>query len=177
MAQSSQCYLPGFASAVDGPKRPVSMKMKPTPSQNAQLLTAWHEGRLTSVLQASWALVLHYYLRTEDICFGYQHIDGDCSPTRNPVQNLNNDNAAVRLAINDDATVQAIVDTMWKRTGSQSQLNGNGDMEDVSNGYLPYNTILMLRTYRKASDTPSSPSKPFLAAALPDEVRSTSESG
>lgn len=167
MAQSSQCYLPRFAAAIDGPKRPVSMKMKPTPSQHAQLLTAWHEGRLNSVLQTTWALVLHYYLRTEDICFGYQHIDGDSAPSRNPVQKSNDLIAAVRLAINETDTIQAIVDKVWKRNGSESQQNGSA--EGASDGYLPFNTILMLRTYRKATDT-QLPSKPFLASAIPDEV-------
>jgi hypothetical protein len=38
---------------------------------------------------------------------------------------------------------------------------------------LPFNTILMLRTYRKANDSPSSPlsQQSILATALPDQVR------
>lgn len=170
MAQSSQCYLPRFATAVDGPKRPVSMKTRPTPSQHAQLLTAWHEGRLESVLQATWALVLHYYIRSEDICFGYQHIDGDSISSRHPVQRSNVANlSTVRLAVDENDSIKAIVDKV-RNTDGDSQLNDEGSAEGASEAYLPFNTILMLRTYRRANDQPSSPSNSILATALPNQV-------
>lgn len=172
MAQSSHCYLPRFGTAVDGPKRPVSMKTRPTPSQHAQLLTAWHEGRLETVLRATWALVLHYYLRTEDICFGYQHIDGDSISSRHPVQRSTVANlSAVRLAIDENDSIKAIVDKVWNHDASDSKLGGEGSAEDTPEGASPFNTVLMLRTYRKSNDSPSSPSQPFLAGALPDQVR------
>jgi hypothetical protein len=138
------------------------MKTRPTSSQNAQLLTAWHEGRLNSVLQATWALVLHYYLRTEDICFGYQHIDGDAICSRNPVQRSSLANLSpIRVAIDEDDSIQQIVDKVWKNLK-------NGERAEVaSDGYLPFNTILMLRTYKKSD---SASSKPMLATALPDQV-------
>ncbi|KAJ5630837.1 uncharacterized protein N7484_010937 [Penicillium longicatenatum] len=163
MAQSSQCYLPRFATAVDGPRRPISMKTRPTSSQNAQLLTAWHEGRLNSVLQATWALVLHYYLRTEDICFGYQHIDGDAICSRNPVQRSSLANLSpIRVAIDEDDSIQQIVDKVRKN------LKNGESAEVASDGYLPFNTILMLRTYKKSD---SASSKPMLATALPDQCQ------
>lgn len=175
MANTSHCYLPRFTPAVDGPKRPVSMKTRPTPSQHAQLLTAWHEGRLESVLQATWALVLHYYIRSEDICFGYQHIDGDSISSRHPVQRSNIANLSTfRLAINENDSIQAVVDKVRDHDGVDSQLGDVGSDEGAfKGGYLPFNTILMLRTYRKANDPPSSPhsQKPILATALPDKVR------
>lgn len=173
MAQSSQCYLPRFAPAIDGPKRPVSMKTRPTSSQCAQLLTAWHEGRLESILQATWALVLHYYIRSEDISFGYQHIDGDCISSRQSVQRSNaanhdHDLSAIRLAIDENDSIQAIVDKVQTGDGFK-QLEGAGSVEGASEGHLPFNTILMLRTYRKTDD-PSPTSKVMLANALPDQV-------
>ncbi|KAJ6112792.1 hypothetical protein N7512_008116 [Penicillium capsulatum] len=168
MAQSSHCYLPRFATAVDGPKRPVSMKTRPTPSQHAQLLTAWHEGRLETVLRATWALVLHYYLRTEDICFGYQHIDGDSISSRQPVQRSSLANlSTVRLAIDENDSIKAIVDKVWSHDASDSQRSGDGGEEGTS----PFNTVLMLRTYRKANDSFSMPNQPILASALPDECQ------
>lgn len=166
MTQSSHCYLPRFATAVDGHKRPVSMKTRPTPSQHAQLLTAWHERRLESVLRATWALVLHYYIRSEDICFGYQHIDGDSISSRQPIQRSNVANLSiVRLAVDENDSIKAIVDKVHRDGGSQ-----HGESVEHTEGYLPFNTILMLRTYRKANDPPSS-SQPILASALPDQVR------
>ncbi|KAJ5587710.1 uncharacterized protein N7459_003475 [Penicillium hispanicum] len=171
MAQSSHCYLPRFAAAVDGPKRPVSMKTKLSPSYHAMLLTAWHEGRLESVLRATWALVLHYYLRTEDICFGYQHIDGDSVPSRHHVQRSSVANlSTVRLAVDENDSIKAIVDKVWRNDASESQLDGSGSPEDASDGYLPFNTILMLRTYRKATNSPS-PSQSILATTLPDQCQ------
>ncbi|KAJ5098889.1 hypothetical protein N7532_005890 [Penicillium argentinense] len=175
MAQSSHCYLPRFAPAVDGPKRPVSMKTRPTSSQCAQLLTAWHEGRLESILQATWALVLHYYIRSEDISFGYQHIDGDSISSRHHVQRSNvttpdPELSAIRLAIDENDSIKAIVDKVRSGDGIE-QLSGAGSVEGVSQGYLPFNTILMLRTYRKTADPSSAPSKPMLASALPGQCQ------
>jgi hypothetical protein len=151
------------------------MKTRPTPSQRAQLLTAWHEGRLELVLQATWALVLHYYIRSEDICFGYQHIDGDSISSRHPVQRSSIANlSAFRLAINENDSIQAFVDKVRDCDGLDSQHGGvEGDEGASDGGYLPFNTILMLRTYRKANGSPSSPlsQQPILATALPDQVR------
>jgi hypothetical protein len=151
------------------------MKTRPTPSQHAQLLTAWHEGRLESILQATWALVLHYYIRSEDICFGYQHIDGDSISSRHPVQRSSVANLSTfRLGINENDSIQGIVDKVRDRDGVDSQLGEVGSDEGASaGGYLPFNTILMLRTYRKAHDSPSSPrsQQPIPANVLPDQVR------
>jgi hypothetical protein len=145
------------------------MKTRPTPSQHAQLLTAWHEGRLDNILRATWALVLHYYIRSEDICFGYQHIDGDSISSRQSVQRSNVAKlSTIRLAVDENDSVKAIVDKV--QGDGDSQL---GETVEGTEGYLPFNTILMLRTYRKANDLPSSPSQPILASALPDQVRQT----
>jgi hypothetical protein len=164
MAQSTKCYLPRFASAVDGPKRPVSMKTRPTAAQHAQLLTAWNEGRLDSLLRATWALVLHYYIRSEDICFGYQHLEGDSRSSKSSVQRSTGVHiSTIRISINDNDSLTAIVDKVRAHNVNR-QLNDSSDT--ASDGYLPFNTILMVRTY----DPPASPSKPLLATALPDEV-------
>jgi non-ribosomal peptide synthetase component F len=157
MAQSSQCYLPRFASAIDGPKGPVSMKIKPSAAQHAQLLTASNEGRLEPLMRATWALVLHYYIRTEDISFGFQHLGGDSSSTS--VQR-SGDIATIRLSINDNDSLTAIVDKV-RTIDSTQPLKTTGETKT----YLPFNTILMLRT-----DDPSTSSNPLLATALPDEV-------
>lgn len=166
MAQSTKCYLPRFASTVDGPKRPVSMKTRPTAAQHAQLLTAWNEGRLDPTLRATWALLLHYYIRSEDICFGYQHLEGDSRSPKSSVQRSTGVNiSTIRISINDNDSLTAIVDKV-RANSANRQLDGSS--EEASEGYLPFNTIFMLRTY----DPPASPSKPILATALPDEVSS-----
>jgi hypothetical protein len=164
MAQSTKCYLPRFASTVDGTKRPVSMKTRPTAAQHAQLLTAWNEGRLDPMLRATWALLLHYYLRSEDICFGYQHLAGDSRSPKSSVQRSTDVNiSTIRISINDNDSLTAIVDKV-RANSANRQANGSSDA--ASEAYLPFNTIFMLRTY----DPPASPSKPILATALPDEV-------
>ncbi|CAI7577277.1 unnamed protein product [Penicillium palitans] len=165
MAQSTKCYLPRFASTVDGPKRPVSMKTRPTATQHAQLLTAWNEGRLDPMLRATWALLLHYYIRSEDICFGYQHLEGDSRAPKSSVQRSTGVNiSTIRISINDNDSLTAIVDKV-RANSANTQVNGSS--EDASEGYLPFNTIFMLRTY----DPPASPSKPILATPLPDECQ------
>ncbi|KUM60797.1 hypothetical protein ACN42_g6344, partial [Penicillium freii] len=164
MAQSTKCYLPRFASTVDGPKRPVSMKTRPTAAQHAQLLTAWNEGRLDPTLRATWALLLHYYIRSEDICFGYQHLEGDSRSSKSSVQRSTGVNiSTIRISINDNDSLTAIVDKVRVNSANRPL---DGSSEEASEGYLPFNTIFMLRTY----DPPASPSKPILATALPDET-------
>ncbi|KAK9848977.1 AMP-dependent synthetase/ligase [Penicillium brevicompactum] len=160
MAQSTQCYLPRFASAVDGPKRPISMKTRPTAAQNAQLSTAWDEGRLDSILRATWALVLHYYIRTEDISFGYQHLEGDSCPQS--VQRTDSDISTICISINDNDSLTAIVDKI-RENGSMRR----SDSSKASEGHLPFNTILMLRTYDPSAAT----STPLMASALPEECQ------
>ncbi|KAK4867831.1 hypothetical protein LT330_007490 [Penicillium expansum] len=165
MAQSTKCYLPRFASTVDGPKRPVSMKTRPTAAQHAQLLTAWNEGRLDPMLRATWALLLHYYIRSEDICFGYQHLEGDSRSPKSSVQRSTGVNiSTIRISINENDSPTAIVDKV-RADSANHQVNGSS--EAASEGYLPFNTIFMLRTY----DPPASSSKPILATALPDECQ------
>ncbi|KAJ5893957.1 hypothetical protein N7495_005648 [Penicillium taxi] len=170
MAKSSHCYLPTFSTAVDGPRRPVSIKTRPTPAQHAQLFTAWQEGRLESVLQTTWGLVLHYYLRTEDISFGFQYIDGDTPTTIQTVQQSGIANLSiVRLAIGENDSIKAIVDKVKNRDESDSQTT-EGSLEGAS-GALPFNTILMLRTYHQAVDSPTLPASPLLANPLPEQCQ------
>ncbi|KAJ5118135.1 uncharacterized protein N7515_010358 [Penicillium bovifimosum] len=165
MAQSTKCYLPRFASAVDGPKRPVSMKTRPTAAQHAQLLTAWNEGRLDATLKATWALVLHYYIRSEDICFGYQHLEGDSRSSKTSVQSSTGVHiSTIRISIDENDSIAAIVDKVREHSANR-QLNDSSDA--ASDGYLPFNTIFTVRTY----DPPASPSKPLLATALPDDCQ------
>lgn len=159
MAQSTQCYLPRFASAVDGPKRPISMKTRPTAAQNAQLSTAWDEGRLDSILRATWALVLHYYIRTEDISFGYQHLESDsCSQS---VQRADGDISTFCISINDNDSLTAIVDKVRANDSMRPPA-----LSETSEGHLPFNTILTLRTYDPSAAT----STPIVTSALPEEV-------
>ncbi|OQE37713.1 hypothetical protein PENCOP_c009G04857 [Penicillium coprophilum] len=163
MAQSTKCYLPRFASTVDGPKRPVSMKTRPTAAQHAQLLTAWSEGRLDPILRATWALLLHYYIRSEDICFGYQHLEGDSHSPKSSVQRPTDVNiSTIRISINENDSLIEIVDKI-RANGA----NRHESSEGATESYLPFNTIFMLRTY----DPPASLSKPILAPALPDECQ------
>ncbi|EKV21467.1 Nonribosomal peptide synthase Pes1 [Penicillium digitatum] len=165
MPQSTKCYLPRFASTVDGPKCPVSMKTRPTAAQHAQLLTAWNEDRLDSILRATWALLLHYYIRSEDICFGYQHLQGDSrSPKSSEHRSTGVNISTIRISINDNDSLTEVVEKV-RANSANPQVNGSS--EAVSEAYHPFNTIFMLRTY----DQPASASKPILATTLPDECQ------
>lgn len=110
-------------------------------------------------MQATWALVLHYYIRTEDISFGYQLLAGDSCPQS--VQRTSGEISTIRISINDDDSLTKIVDKVCA-TASERQ----PATSEASEGHFPFNTIVTLRTY----DPSIADSAPLVATALPDEV-------
>lgn len=80
-----------------------------------------------------------------------------------------------KMSIQEDDSIRTILDKAQAQSDEISQQRETGNGQEASEGgILPFNTILMLRTYRKANDMASSPisQQPILATALPDQVRS-----
>lgn len=171
MSQQIPCCLLKFGSASEQPKRPMSLRIRPNPSTNAGLLSAWRDGRMASVLQVTWALVLRCYTDSGDICFGYQHVDAGEEPAARGVSPNVTNLTTVRLAIGDGDSTHELV----KKAEGSAVLDSSashGGMNATAEGYLMFNTIVMIRTHEGRSHGAKTASLASpLASTLPEEVR------
>ncbi|RAK95786.1 nonribosomal peptide synthase Pes1 [Aspergillus ibericus CBS 121593] len=165
MAQPVSCCLPKFGTSVHGPKRPASLRARTNPSQTLQLLAAWDQGQLDSLLKASWALLLHRYTGLEDICFGYQPIGVD-APSSDTIHNHN------LLTFNLTITEDDSVHTILRHLEGMNEAKRCKSSSSSGHSYTLCNTLLMLRNCRSpAKDSRAPLVQPALAIPLPDQCR------
>ncbi|PYI12597.1 non-ribosomal peptide synthetase [Aspergillus sclerotiicarbonarius CBS 121057] len=164
MAQPVSCCLPKFGTSLHGPKRPASLRARTSPSQTLQLLAAWDQGQLDSLLKASWALLLHRYTGLEDICFGYQPIGVDA-----PSSDIHNHNLLTfNLTIAEDDSVHTILRHLEGTNNAERCQSSSSS----GHSYTLCNTLLMLRNCRSPAQDPRAPLvQPALAIPLPDQCR------
>lgn len=137
------------------------MKVRTTPSQNQELLAAWRQENVHSLLQTAWALLLYRFIGSRDICFGYQYLDG--SDTANP--------STFNLTINENDSLREVQNKVVGESGLAEQLGADTGSKLAQDGYMPYNTVLMIRTCRDSSNTFGDASlQPVLAMTLSDKV-------
>ncbi|PLB43886.1 nonribosomal peptide synthase Pes1 [Aspergillus steynii IBT 23096] len=162
MAHPAQCYLPRFSPSSCGPRRPVSMKVRTTPSQNLELLAAWRQEKIHSLLQTAWALLLYRYIGSKDVCFGYQYLDG--SDTANP--------STFSLTINEDDSLRGVQSKVADGSGLAQEFGADAESDLGHDGYMLYNTVLMIRICCDSSnDIGNASLQPVLAMTLPDKTR------
>ncbi|GKZ38792.1 nonribosomal peptide synthase, partial [Aspergillus brasiliensis] len=170
MAQPASCCLPKFGTRAHGPRRPASLRIRTSPSQTLQLLAAWDQSELDSLLKASWALLLHRYTGLEDICFGYQPIGVDAG-ARDTVPSFdthNNIPLTFNLTITEDDSVHAIL----RNTKKQNDAEKCASSSSNCHSYTLCNTLLMLRNCRSVTeDSRAPPVQPALAIPLPEKCR------
>ncbi|KAF7117580.1 hypothetical protein CNMCM5793_006632 [Aspergillus hiratsukae] len=172
MAQSTvPCYLPNFGAAYDGPKRPISMKLRTDALQSSGLLSAWSEGQLSQLLQASWATLLHRYTGSEDICFGYHQIGGNES--QDLLQSSKDVNPApFKVSVKEGVSLKTFFDQIKTNSSSDSATEIHRSSLIASENDLLFNTILMIRICHDSKGTsPAIPLPPSLPIALPQECR------
>ncbi|KAL3261959.1 hypothetical protein ABHI18_003269 [Aspergillus niger] len=170
MAQPVSCCLPKFGTSTHGPRRPASLRIRTSPSQTLQLLAAWDQSELDSLLKATWALLLHRYTGLEDICFGYQPIGVDAGPrdTVTSSDTHNNIPLTFNLTITEDDSVHAIL----RNTKKQNEAEKCGSSSSSCHSYTLCNTLLMLRNCRSVTKDPRAPLvQPALAIPLPEKCR------
>ncbi|PYH46246.1 nonribosomal peptide synthase Pes1 [Aspergillus saccharolyticus JOP 1030-1] len=182
MAQPIPCCLPRFGSGHAGPKRPASLRTRISPAQTAQLLSAWDQDQLDSLLKASWALLLHHYTGLEDICFGYlpsssSSSSSSSSPPSNSSAAHNDLNPLIfNLSVAEDDSVHSVL----RRAETKHDDLEDGGAETratipylpSTNGYTLFNTVLMLRNCRQPMQDAQSPAlQPVLVNPLPEECR------
>lgn len=171
MAQPVPCRLPKFSpSSVDGPKRPVSMRVKTSPSQTTQLLSLWEQGQLSSLLQATWALLLYRYTGCEDVCFGYQHLGAEC------IQRASNDTSTkssiFHLSVKEHESIQQVLQKVGRKGHLTDTLGKGPRKEGDRSDYELFNTTLIIRVYTGSTHRARDAFvQPALAITLPEEVR------
>ncbi|KAL4969111.1 nonribosomal peptide synthase Pes1 [Aspergillus stella-maris] len=143
MAQHAQCCLPSFDTTSDGPKRPVSIKTRITPSQSTKLLSAFKQGSLDSLLKTAWGLLLYRYTGLEDVCFGYQRhgVGGSSESSVSDTERF----STCKLAINEDDTVRSLLKKFKEEDGLDDSTGLGGAANVNHNDYSLFNTVVMVR--------------------------------
>lgn len=168
MAHSTQCFLPKFSPLSEGPKGPMSMRMRMSSPETTQLISAWHEGQLDALLQTTWALVLYRYTGSGDICFGFQQ------PAAGDFATHSSDSASIctcRLSVSEDDSIRGLLEKAKGQSDLVNSAEKCGTPSVVNKSFRLYNTMLMIQncreTIRISTDIPV---QPVAATALPDEV-------
>ncbi|KAH1856312.1 Nonribosomal peptide synthetase 1, partial [Aspergillus fumigatus] len=171
MAQSTvSCYLPNFGATCDGPKRPLSLKLRTDALQSSGLLSAWREGQLTQLLQASWALILHRYTGSEDICFGYHQIGNVSQDLLQSLEAV--DPALCKVSVKEGISLKMFFDQFKTHNSPDSPLEIDRSSRKASENARLYNTILMIQICHDSNGTsPAIPLPSSLPIALPQESR------
>ncbi|QMW46378.1 hypothetical protein G4B11_009833 [Aspergillus flavus] len=169
MAHSTQCFLPKFSPLSEGPKGPMSMRMRMSSPETTQLISAWHEGQLDALLQTTWALVLYRYTGSGDICFGFQQ------PAAGDFATHSSDSASIctcRLSVSEDDSIRGLLEKAKGQSDLVNSAEKCGTPSVVNKSFRLYNTMLMIQncreTIRISTDIPV---QPVAATALPDECR------
>ncbi|KAL5357022.1 hypothetical protein BJX96DRAFT_135429 [Aspergillus floccosus] len=171
MARPTACCLPRFSpSSVDGPKRPVSMRTKSNPSQTLQLLSSWEQGHLNSLLQTAWALLLHRYTGSEEVCFGYQNLGGEGTHGAASADLANP--STFHLTVKEQDTVQQVLEKVACRENHADSPEKGALLRGSPSDYSLFNTTLMIRVCSdSARSARDSLVQPALAITLPEECR------
>ncbi|KAL4941344.1 hypothetical protein BDV06DRAFT_223240 [Aspergillus oleicola] len=168
MAQRAQCCLPSFDTTSDGPKRPVSTKTRITPSQSAELLSAFQQNSLDPLLKVAWGLLLYRYTGLEDVCFGYQHHGtggSSGSPSSNTKRLL-----TCKLTINENDTIRSLLKKFEGQNGFDDNTGMGGASGLNDNDYSLFNTVVMVRICGDRAKTGTSV-RPMLPTILSEECR------
>lgn len=166
MAQQAQCLLPSFGTTSDGPKRPVSITTKTTPSQSAKLLAAYKNDSLDPLLKTAWGLLLYRYTGLQDVCFGYKHDDAGAlvSQTSDAGRLL-----TFKLTINEHDTIKTLLEKSGGGYGCQTDI-GVGGSSNANNDNYSFNTVVMVRVCNDSTKEETFV-RPVIPSILPEEVR------
>jgi hypothetical protein len=168
---SVACSFPNIRTAAEATKRRMSSRVI---LDHLQDISKLREGQETAscVLQAAWALVLHYYTRSEEVWFGYDEVDVDASVAETPEPSgPSSGTSAVRLLIQDGMSLAEVVE---QTKGKFSLVEQNVSPRGTGNcAPSLYNTAVMFRVRRAPLSAPNAATfvQPQVGIALPEEVR------
>ncbi|KAL4976782.1 hypothetical protein BDW66DRAFT_150741 [Aspergillus desertorum] len=167
MAGQAQCFLPSFGAPSDGPKRPVSIRTRTTPSQSARLLSAFERHSLDPLLRTAWGLLLYRYTGLEDVCFGYQrNVGGALVPQTSDAGRL----LTFKLTINEHDTIKTLLEKSGGENVCQTDIGVGGDPNASAENHSSFNTVVMVRACGDRAKE-GSLVRPVLPSILPEECR------
>ena len=135
------CCLPSFPNPEERGRHPAYLRLGLTQIRHDQLKSEEYQGRLDSLLQTAWALVLCCYTDLDEVCFGQQietNASEDAENTPIPI---------VRFGTSQN---QRVCDLVHKKDNPVKIQTG---LEDA---YLLFNTIFISKGTIVSSTSQSS---------------------
>lgn len=148
----------------------MSLRINPNAGDDAHLLSAWRDNKLCAVIQVTWGLILRCYMGSDDVCFGYRHVDAN--EQINPTEGSSNTMrpTTVQLVINEGESVKTML------AGANGATVVDEGRNAIVDSYRLYNTVVLIRSYRPDSQgTVERSAVSPLTLTLPQEVREHSE--
>lgn len=145
------------------------MRTKSDPSQTLQLLSSWEQGHLNSLLQTAWALLLHRYTGSEEVCFGYQSLGGEGSHGAASADLASP--SIFHLTVREQDTVQQVLEKVVRTESHADSPEKGASSGGAPSDYSLFNTTLMIRVCSdSARSARDSLVQPAPAITLPEEV-------
>lgn len=173
-AASFACYFPGVRTGAHATKRRMSSRMTLDHLEDILNAAEEHQETVSCVLRAAWALVLHYYTRSEDVCFGYDELDmgGSVAEVAEPHGSSPRTSVA-RAIVEDSMSLKEVVDQTKGKflVAEENGLAGAAGNSRVARSL--HNTAVTLRVRRSSPNARDAATfvQPQIGIALPEEVR------
>jgi hypothetical protein len=176
LAELEPCEFPRLGASINGPRRPMSLRVNLEHVQRLQKLSVSDEAALPSLLRVAWGLLLRCYTGLDDVCFGYQETGTGTAGNERPRSSaLANGTPAARFTVDD---MMSVADTLERVKGeyisglpylksAPSRTAKNSRWSE----HQPFDTAVVLRRFSNATASNNSivTSQP-LNEALSQEV-------
>lgn len=161
VAKVHSCHFPAAGRQVNGPKRPLSVRVE---LQHLDLLQKLLEKddvseSLSAVIRAAWALTLRCYTGLNDVCFGFEEVGGSSnrSASESTGDDLTSELAAI-MHIDEHMTLSELV----QQAGSDESIVAGANVNS-----LQFNTSMLVRCGTATTGAKPLPSK---ASIMSDKV-------
>ncbi|KAL1965991.1 hypothetical protein VTN77DRAFT_4931 [Rasamsonia byssochlamydoides] len=174
-AGSFACYFSSVRAGPQAAKRRMSSRMSLDHLQDIPKSAEDYKKTISCVLRAAWALVLHYYTRSEDVCFGYDELDMGGSVAEKPEPPGPSSRTSVaRVIIEDTMSLNEVFEQTKGKFPLVEENGLSGAAGNSRNGPRSlYNTAVMLRVRRSSPIAPAAVTfvQPQVGIALPEECK------
>lgn len=164
--ESVACYIPSVRSA--SPATAIQRRMSSRISFDGQQIQTYlksvqDQKVLSSIIQATWAFILHYYTGLDQVCFAYDEIDLAGSPTTTG-------KSVAKVQFHNGASLQDVLE-QFKGMEGKSRFPSKTHSENRST-HFHYNTTVMLHLRSSTSkfSRPTVSANSPAAMALPERV-------